>query len=274
MQTTEGIFHDIDSAIYHKSPGVSNSMLKHLKRSPAHLQTAIAQPDEQTDAMLFGSIVHQIILEPAKPAFWVVRPEGLDGRTAAGKAWAAQAGNKPVLSNEDWLRVTGVTNAVLTHPTASRALASGKSEVSVYKNFSLGGTVMRRARIDFVNDGNALVDIKTTVDARPEEFAKQAYNLSYHMQAAYYLDIYNDALPEGETRKDSFVFIAVEKEAPFAISVLDLDQDDINEGRREYIKLLQLYIECERQGSWPAYCPDVQTLKLPTWARKKGAQLF
>ena len=73
----EGVFYDMPASRYHMAQGVSNSMLKHLARSPAHLQAYLDQPEEQTPAMLFGQIVHQLLLEPDKPWTWAVRPFGL-----------------------------------------------------------------------------------------------------------------------------------------------------------------------------------------------------
>jgi exodeoxyribonuclease VIII len=270
IESEAGIVYNLPAEHYHAAPGVSNSMLKHLARSPAHLKTYLEQPPEQTPAMLFGQIVHQLLLEPDKPWNWAVRPPGLDGRSKEGKEWRARVGDKPVLDHHDWLHVEGVVASVRSHPTARLALGSGKSEVSVFKQFHLGRTVLRKARIDFVNAGNALIDIKTTEDARPEAFARMIVNLRYHVQAAYYLDIWNDSLPIGQTPKESFVFIAVEKTPPYAVSVYDLAREAINAGRREYIRLLQLYMECEEQGEWPAYNPDVQEINLPTWALRKA----
>lgn len=268
-ESRDGILYDLPSHQYHAAPGVSNSMLKHLARSPAHLRAYLEKPPEQTPAMLFGQIVHQLLLEPEKPWFWAVRPPGLDGRSKEGKDWKAQVGDKPVLDHAEWLKAEGVVAGVRSHPTARLALSSGKSEVSVFKEFRLGRTVLRKARIDFVNHGNALVDIKTTDDARPDAFARTLFNLKYHVQAAFYLDIWNDSLPIGESPKESFVFIAVEKEPPFAVAVYDLSREAINAGRAEYIRLLQLYMECHALDEWPAYNPDVQEIGLPAWAHKK-----
>ena len=274
VEGAEGIVHGLDSGVYHAAKGVSNSMLKRLGRSPAHLKAYLEQREEQTPAMLFGQVVHQLLLEPEKPWFWAVRPAGLDGRSKEGREWKARLGDKPVLEHEQWLNVEGVVASVRSHPTARHALSAGRSEVSVFKRFTYGRSVLRKARIDFANNGSALIDIKTTDDARPEAFARTIYNMRYHVQAAYYLDIWNDSLPLGETPKDSFVFIAVEKEPPYAVSVFDLARQAINAGRGEYIRLLQLYMECEAQGEWPAYNPDVQEINLPPYALKKGELAF
>jgi hypothetical protein len=269
--SVEGVFYDMPASRYHAAQGVSNSMLRHLARSPGHLQAYLEQSEEQAPAMLFGQIVHQLLLEPDQPWSWAVRPPGLDGRSKEGKEWKARVGDKPVLDHQDWLHVEGVVSSVRCHPTARLALGAGKPEVSIFKAFHLGGTVLRKARIDFVNEGNALVDIKTLEDARPEAFARQMVNLRYHVQAAYYLDAWNDSLPAGVNPKEAFVFIAVEKQPPYAVAVYDLARDAINAGRGEYIRLLQLYMECERQGEWPSYNPDIQEINLPAWAQRKTA---
>jgi hypothetical protein len=274
VENWDGIVYDLPAEKYHAAPGVSNSMLKHLARSPAHLQTYLEQPKEQTSAMLFGQIVHQLLLEPNRSWNWAVRPPGLDGRSKEGKEWKAKVGNKPVLDHADWLHVEGVVSSVRTHPTARLAFGSGKPEVSLFKRFTLGRSVLRKGRIDFVNDGDALVDIKTTDDARPEAFARTIFNMRYHVQAAYYLDLWNDCLPLGETPKQSFVFIAVEKTSPYAVKIYDLSRAAINEGRKEYIRLLQLYMDCQVQGEWPAYSPDIQEISLPTYAFRKGELSF
>lgn len=272
--TSEGIFYDMPAEQYHAASGVSNSMLKRLARSPAHLRSYLDEPEEQTPPMLFGQVVHQLLLEPTRPWTWAIRPPGLDGRSKEGKEWKARVGDKPVLDHADWLDVEGVIASVRTHPMAKLALASGNSEVSLFKTFTLGRTVLRRARIDFVNQGNTLVDIKTTEDARPEAFARTIFNMRYHVQAAYYLDIWNDCRPVGESPKESFVFIAVEKKAPYAVAVYDLAREAINAGRAEYIRLLQLYMECEATGEWPAYSPDVREINLPGYAFRKGESAF
>ena len=45
-----------------------------------------------------------------------------------------------------------------------------------------------------------------------------------------------------------------------AVGVYDLAREAINAGRKEYIRLLELYMECEAQGEWPAYNPDVREI--------------
>lgn len=266
---TEGVFEDLEAATYHAAPGVSNSMLKHLNRSPAHLKTYMAEDKREPSAvMTIGTIAHHMLLTPDEPQFWAVVPEGMKLTTKDGIAWKAANETKTIIKHDDMQRVIGMVKAVRSHATAARALLHGDAEVSLFRNFNLGGTVLRKARIDFVNHGNALVDIKTVDDARPESFSRQVFDMGYHRQAAYYLDIWNDCNPSSP--KQAFTFIAVERDAPHGICVYQLHADAIGLGRQSYIDLLSLYIECRDNGKWPCYDEQLQVLELPAWAMKRG----
>ena len=52
------------SVEYHAHKAVSKSDLDLINRSPLHYYNAKQKPNEQTEAMLFGSVVHKMILEP------------------------------------------------------------------------------------------------------------------------------------------------------------------------------------------------------------------
>ena len=39
-------------------------------------------------------------------------------------------------------------------------------------------------------------------------------------------------------------------------------------GRREYKRLLKLYLKCLTSGVWPCYDQSIQQLDLPRWAKE------
>jgi hypothetical protein len=172
------------------------------------------------------------------------------------------------------MRAEGMALSVRNHKTAAAALFDNTddhslNEVSLYRVFHYGGTVLRRGRIDRVTGGTAIVDLKTTDDARPDSFSKTILQYGYHIQGAYYLDLWNDTCPEH--KKEQFVIVAVESEAPFACAVYELDNEAIQKGRGEYIDVIAQYIECVRTGDWPAYTQELQKISLPKWAlRHRG----
>lgn len=168
--------------------------------------------------------------------------------------------------------MNGEVNAIATHPVAMAALKAGRPEVSLFKQYWHGSRMlMKKARLDWVSSGSALVDIKTCQDARREKFSKEMYKRRYFVQAAYYLDIWNELNPDDQ--KTNFVFICVEKFAPFAVSIFDVVPKAIAAGRGEYRDNLNLLLTCIELDEWPAYSPDPQLLDLPDYAYKKGLEL-
>ena len=74
-------------------------------------------------------------------------------------------------------------------------------------------------------------------------------NFNYHIQAAFYLDILQ-SLGINATR---FIFVAVEKSAPYLIGFYELDAQSLELGRSEYLELLQKYKFYQERGFYPSY---------------------
>jgi len=276
----EGVFYDLADADYRQAPGVSNSMLKHIALegeepgSPAHFVQSLSEPPTDSDALFMGRMVHSRILTPGEPLPGVVAiPETYTNEKGEVKPWSghakvckswlaaqAEAGVRP-LSPTHIADMDGLVNAIGQHPTCQLAFAEGKSEVSLFKSYRRDqGMVRRKARLDWVSPGPALVDIKTCLDARACEFDRVIWTRRYYVQAAYYLDLWNELNPDD--LKTNFVFIAVEKFAPYNLQLFDLDPRDLEDGRREYQRNLALVMTCLKQGVWPGYPTDIQPLKM------------
>jgi len=280
MTKSPGIYYDLPDPDYRSAEGVSNSMLKRLRKrwSPAHAKATLAKPAEPSAAMMFGKAFHWLILTPGAPCPFKVMPEGQNGRTKEGKAFieSTLAAGLDVLTTDQERRLVLTDKALSTHSLAHSALADGKPEVSVFAPFSLGGTVTRKGRMDFVSTGAAIVDLKTAADCspncvgKPDEFSKQLFSLDYDMQAAYYLDLWNAAQPDDP--KTDFVFIVFdwdEEVEMVGIRVLRCDETVIKSGRDKYIEALAKWIECESSGHWPGYSESVEMLSIPEYAARK-----
>lgn len=148
------------------------------------------------------------------------------------------AEGKTILTQAQMANVIGMKDAVLSHPIASEVLKGGEAEYSYYVKDPDTG-LERKCRPDYHN-GGALIDIKTTSDASYEGFAKQIGNLGYHLQAAYYLDTFNQS--EGTNYRE-FFFIAVENKFPFAVAVYRLDENQCEVGRSASQKSMRIYAE-------------------------------
>lgn len=202
----------------------------------------------------------------------------------AKEEWERNNGHRTILTPETWEQLHNMRDAVMAHPAASALLNyEAHAESSVYWNDPETGTLCR-CRPDFWRKDGIIVDLKTTEDASLEGFSKSMANYRYHVQHAFYLDGLRAARrlvswPEGFEYPRAFVFLAVEKSArvvngkPKGVAVYCLSKEDVELGRLEYRRDLDLYAACERSGEWPGYGDGIQEIALPGWAKNKAEQL-
>jgi hypothetical protein len=266
--TTPTIRHDLTNAEYHASPAISKSGLDLIRKAPALYRWRQANPQEQTPAMRLGTLTHTVVLEPDRfEQDTIVRPEGIDRRTSAGKlAWAefeVQAEGKEIISEEEWTKLAAIRDAVRSHPAAAKALAGWPViEQSIFWTEEASG-IACRCRPDAVTERGVIVDLKTTRDASPDGFAKSVAQYRYHVQAAFYSDGYRAAFGEAPR---GFVFIAVETEPPYLVAVYVASETMTSRGRIEYQADLDTFRECLASDCWPGYSSSPLTLDLPKWA--------
>ena len=89
----------------------------------------------------------------------------------------------------------------------------------------------------------------------------------YATQAAYYLDLWNEACPQDQ--REGFVFIAVERKAPYLVACYVVDPIDIAIGQRVNQERLAAYLESSRSNRWPGFSDGFQNISMPGWARVK-----
>lgn len=261
------IDYQMAASEYHKREGLSCSQMKHLSRSPAHFMSNLLHPVQPSPAMIFGTVVHHLVLTPSQPLPVVIMPEGLDMRTKEGKAWKASVGSTPVISKADFERAENCADSLMGHRHVQDALSSGKAEVSIFQDWSYGGTVLRKGRPDWICTDGTICDVKTTMDARKESFQRDFWTLKYYMQAAYYMDLYNDARDLSAPKCEMFAFFAVESEPPHGVVVHMVHPNAILRGRQEWQKLACLYMDCKEKNEWPGYSDEISVLDIPRWAQ-------
>lgn len=260
------IYTELPAADYHATQAISKSGLDRVNQSPAHFKAWKQEPQKSTPAMEFGTAVHTAILEPDlfSESYHVGK---IDRRTKEGKAQAEEieASGKRILSEEDYNRIWLMRNEVFCHQSASELFSSGNAEVSIITEYE---GVQAKCRMDFLIDGGLIVDLKTTESADPQSFGKSCATFRYHVQAAFYMDLYRHVTGE---KAQGFYFVSVEKSSPYAVAVYELDADSIALGREAYYQNLETYKECMDSGKWPAYSTDIESLSLPKWAFLQAA---
>lgn len=269
--------HMIPDWEYHGIKSVSSSLLKEMKKSCAHGLEYLNRPteseknlsEEKKKSFREGKLIERAILEPHRNKGLIVKPAGMSFATKEGKEWrAAHDGDEIITAKEDEM-LKGVMASIARHRDASAILKSpGKAQPSLFAIDEETGLPLK-ARLDWLLEGNVILDIKTTTTANPalHGFPREIAKYSYHVQAAFYLDM----CARLKMPKDCFVFLAVEKTAPYLVTAIQLDAMSVNKGRNEYQRLLKLYKECSDTNLWPSYSDKIEIVTLPEWSLREEA---
>ena len=217
---------------------VSNSRLGSFKKSPLHLYHHLFEYKEETYAQKIGKAFHSCILEPEEFENNYVKAPQLDKRTKEGKAqyseFAIQNINKTIINEDDYNKLLAMKNSLYSSSVGIDILNDIKATEQEKLWINDETNIKMRGFIDAIGS-NFLLELKTTQDADPMKFQRDAINYAYNRQAAVYLD------SENSFKNFDFYFIAIEKEAPYAVSIHKCSKELINHGREQYINLLNEY---------------------------------
>jgi exodeoxyribonuclease VIII len=248
---------------YHKdTTKISKSGLDLINKSPLHYWDRYFNPNAQekkTAALTFGSAVHTKILEPSEfDKKYAIAPT-IDRRTKDGKSkwddFVSAHTNHEIITSDDYALIERINEAVLDHHQSSLLLSKLTTVEEVFTHEDM------KCKPDGITSLNIVLDLKTTEDASPYAFGRSALKYRYDVQAAFYTDI----LEANGLTVEGFVFIAVEKTAPFAVAVYVIEDEDINKGREKYLENLKVWRECKDTGKWPGY--GMGKLMLPNYGK-------
>ncbi len=71
-------------------------------------------------------------------------------------------------------------------------------------------------------------------------------------------------------RPEQFLFLCVEKRAPYAVAVYAADAEMIQIGAEAAARDLEVLATCKAAGAWPGYSDQIETISLPPWMRPKA----
>ena len=177
---------------YRAHPAISRSELWWMNRSPEYFKYRKEHPVEPTPALLFGQVVHKLLLQPEDfDTDFLVAPI-VDRRTKIGKdVWAefiASADGKTVVDNDTYEQAVVMVSAAITNPKVMELL-NGEHEQEFFW-FDPDTDVQCKCRLDswFRDEKGVpvIVDYKTTTDASYRSFLKDVVNYGYYFQAAMY----------------------------------------------------------------------------------------
>jgi len=261
-----GLYPSMPAEEYHVYPGLSASGAKLLlpPSCPAKYRAKMdAEPPEHKDVWDFGKVVHTLVLGEGEE-FEAVAFDSWRTKAAQEQRVAIRAAGKTPILLADYAIAVDCAESVQAHPIASALFVNGLAEVSAFWSDPETG-IQRRARFDWLPDsvdGRRLIipDLKTAKSAEPFAFGRAAADYGYAMQAAQYVDA---AKALGLDPDPAFLFVVVEKEDPFVVTVCQLDDEAMHVGRALNRTALRIYAECIETDTWPGYTKDIATVSLP-----------
>ncbi len=245
---------------YHSRSELSKSSLDKIAKSVRHYLSLNTFPPESTPAMVVGSLLHTVVLEPhLLDNEYIVEPS-FDRRTAKGKTEAASfeasVGDRTAYKQE-WLDLAlAMKESVLSCKTTQALLKDATLEHSAFWIDEESG-VPCRCRPDIAWGDSILADLKTTEDI--EKFKWTVKDRNYHKQAAMYLDGYSIAT--GKQFKD-FIFIVIEKKPPHGVMFYSLCESAIEVGRKAYKSDLMKWAKYKQDGIITSYPDEVVPLEI------------
>jgi hypothetical protein len=271
-------------AEYLSGPGLARSELARLlDKSPYHVRElerddpARPPAPEPSPQMFAGTLLHCALLEPDQ--FLKRYAIGPVVSTRAAVAWKEFVKAHPQREcitplqaeiahrQAEALRSTPMGDGP-NDGTLGDLLAGAVHEASAFWRDPATG-LLCKCRPDSavtVGDeatlGDVLIDIKTTVNAKPDEFNRSVTAYHYDMQDSYYCVGWAQATGRPV---HTFIFACVESEFPHATALYTLPEEWRAYGWQRCRQALELYAECERTGRWPGYGIGVLQLAPPRW---------
>lgn len=181
------------------------------------------------------------------------------------KEWAAGQ-EREILSHAESDALVAMVKSVRENEELADAIKGARNEVSI---FAEKNGWKYKGRIDTLTvPGGPIIDFKSTTNAKPEKFVRQAYDNGYFLQSAFYLDL----CAMCDDRRDEFWFVAIEKTAPYAHSIVKLKDGPVSfigMGRAKYLCALSALKQAVKDNEWPSYRSIEAELVASPWMAKE-----
>ncbi len=248
------------NAEYHAAADgrVSNSWLNELAISPQEFHAkriAKTMPiPKPSDALVFGSTVHKIVLEPESFYDEFALSPKFDRRTTKGKADAAAfeaaTVGKQLIEPEDFKRAQACGTALMRNEGLFPYLARNDFDVVIEQriNFEINGLPMRCKPDWLCVELGLIIDIKTTRYATKAGFEKSVEALGYHRQNW----LYKEAARQLYGVDFRFLFAVVKSTGVHETGCFELDDKGTEDGRTDAIALIEQFKLRQRSNNWLA----------------------
>ena len=274
------IDYEMSNEDYHDKklhPHISSSDVKEVaKTSTLHWALKQARPRKETPAMLKGTCIHALILEPEKDL--IATYDGI----RRGKDWdkakaAADKAGKVIVKPDELEEYQSIASAAFeTCPDLLKFVQQPNfvAEASVFTECDVTGLPIK-VRPDGLlmpkkkGDKAIVLDVKTTVDASPEGFPRQINKYLYSVQAAFYMNTLRCA----KIPCERFIFAAVDGDT--GITVLhELSELYLKYSENKMYEAMHKLAEAKESGKFDTGWTGVNTVHLPSWLSSDDSHPF
>lgn len=242
---------------YRARKAINATAIKAGAKSMLHMHHALTGKTDESEAMRWGTLVHEFAL--GTPDFVVY--QGI----RRGKDWdafqAEHKGRRIIIESERKALVdqAGLVAALTRHVYAGPLIAGADMELPIYWEEPAIGPC--KALPDIWNAGS-LADLKTCQSIAERDFTSASWRMGYHLQLAWY----RRGCRAIGRKVESTSIIAVESSAPFDVAVYRVSDMLLDWAESECIRIASRYAACVADGSFPGQYTGLQTLIQPEWA--------
>lgn len=170
-----------------------------------------------------------------------------------------------LLEGDDYDAIMQMRAVIHANSYYSSLLSGAYSEVSILGQL-LGEP--SKVRFDCLTRGGDIIDYKTAVSAKPDEFFRHAAQLGYFMKMTMQHDMFVEAYGHAPR---SVNLLVQEKKSPFIPALIRLTDEQLRIGRIQLRSAMEIYKACKKANSWPSYSMGnpVIEMETPEWFKKQ-----
>ncbi len=277
LRNAKIVAENVDPNIYHRrDPNIKRGDMEYVMSCSELVEFANCQGrwkagykdgdnEDKTKSLEWGSLIDTLLLDQERfDDKYAICPETYvndtgdekkwNGNANDCKEWLRQHKNKNIIKEKKIDEAVAALKRIRQDEIIANVLTASRFQVMVigdYHDEKTGIIIPCRALIDLLPPDESIVDLKTCRSAQHEAWKRQIYQFGYHIQAAFYLDLYNSAMPDD--KRIEFIHILQENFSPWETGRRMLSEEFLTIGRVNYEYALRLYCKCLATKTWPGY---------------------
>ena len=268
--------------IFHKDSWMSKSALWEL-RSSSLWKWKNHPKQYTTKCMVWGSLVDCLLTSPIEfddlfivhPTTYKAPKTAKKGAEIIDKPWNANAtvckewiksnDVKTIINQETLDEAHKAAKIIIEHKAAAWIIENSQKQVFLHGKYK-GLNV--KCLADFIPPSVFLADLKTVHDFSMKGFESAIYKYGYHVQAGWYLMVWNQMHPNDF--RERFQIVWQNSAAPYEVAVTEIPHADIVRGQDLAIKLVNQLITAYKTDNFPMLCGDgVIMVSCPIYGQMK-----